>query len=90
MDEERAARRYIQIRDLEFTMSLIEKSIKVVQDEIDEATERVQSLRTEKKKVTEAIREAARDESQLPLFDLVAAIKNGPQQAIDAPDRGTR
>jgi septation ring formation regulator EzrA len=68
LTNERAVRRYLQVRALQETVERIEGSIEVVQKEIDDATDRLRDLRKEKSEVMKAIREAAKDEGQLPLF----------------------
>lgn len=66
---DRAARRYLQINELEATVRTTEEAIDQVQKEIDDAQERLADLRREKRQLLEHIRTAARDEGQLPLFD---------------------
>lgn len=72
IDHDRAARRYFQIRDVEASISLVEKSIADVQTEIDDAEGRLHELRAQKTALGKEMREAARDEGKLPLIDLMA------------------
>lgn len=74
MTVDTACRRYLQIHALERTVRLTEESIEQVQKEIDEAGERLSELRSTKSKMLKEIREAARDEGQLPLFDVPATL----------------
>lgn len=68
LTEDRAIRRYLQVRLLEETVEKIEASLEDVQKEIDDATDRQRSLRKEKSEALKAMRDAAKDEGQLPLF----------------------
>lgn len=67
MTEDRAAKRYYQIRALEQAVTSCEGSMVDVEREIDEANERLSELRATKRSLLKEMREAARDESQLPL-----------------------
>lgn len=74
---DRAVRRYLQVRALQELVERIEVSIENVQKEIDDATDRLRDLRKEKSVTMKAIREAAKDEGQLPLFgELVDDLVN--------------
>lgn len=65
-----ALRRYLQIHEIETTIRLTEGSILEVQKEIDEAEQRLGELRKVKSDLLKDMRAAARDEGQLPLFDV--------------------
>lgn len=72
MTVDTACRRYLQIAELERTVQLTEESIAEVQKEIDDAEERLTELRKTKAELMN--RAAARDEGQLPLFDVAVRL----------------
>lgn len=73
--KDRAASRFLQIAELEESVRRIEAAIPKVEHEIQEARERLSALRREKTEALDNIRQAARDEGQLPLhFDLDHAL----------------
>lgn len=72
LTNDRAVRRYLQIHAIEVTVEKIEVSIEAVQKEIDDAEERLKELRSSKSELMKAMREAAKDEGQLPLFGTLA------------------
>ena len=72
LTSERAIRRFLQIRAIEETVVKIEASIKEVKSEIDDGQRRLGELRAQKSELLEAMRDAAKDTSQLPLFDDLA------------------
>jgi len=74
MSVDTACRRYLQIKELEATVSLTEASILDVQKEIDDAEERIGELRKTKSELMKELRAAARDEGQLPLFDVARCL----------------
>lgn len=76
MHTDRAVKRFLQIAALEQTVELTETSIRDVQREIDDAETRLQELRKTKSELLKEMRDAAKDEGQLPLFDDVAAALN--------------
>lgn len=69
LTSERAVRRYLQIRAIEETVEKVEVSIDDVQKEIAAAEDRLGELRRTKSDLMKSMREAAKDEGQLPLFD---------------------
>lgn len=72
MTVELAAARYLQIKALEDATRETEKAIADTQKEIDDATERLHELQKTKRSLLKDMREAAADESQLPIpFDPV-------------------
>lgn len=73
---DRAARRYIQIQAIEASIRLVEGSIEDVQKEVDDAAERLKELRKEKAELMKQLRATARDEGELPLFDLVEKLSD--------------
>ena len=86
MKSDRAIRRFLQIAALEQTLELTETSIRDVQREIDDATDRLSELRKTKSALLKEMRDAAKDEGQLPLFDDVGtALEQFPlMQALEA------
>lgn len=74
MTVDAACRRYLQIRELEDAVVRAEASIEDVVNEIADAEERLSELRKAKSALLKTIREAARDEGQLPLFDVAACL----------------
>lgn len=72
LTSDRAIRRYMQIRAIEETVEKLELSIETVQKEIDDADDRLKELRKQKAELLKAMREAAKDEGQLPLFGTLA------------------
>lgn len=66
---DKAARRYLQIKGLEDSISLTESSIGEVQKELEDCETRLQELRKAKSDLLKSMRAAARDEGELPLFD---------------------
>lgn len=85
---DRAVRRYLQVRALQETVERLEASIENVQQEIDDAETRLRDLRKEKADVMKAIREAAKDEGQLPLFgELVDDLVDAgiPREFLPSP-----
>lgn len=69
LTNERAVRRYLQIAAIEVTVEKLEASIEDVQKEIDDAEDRLKEMRAQKSELMKAMRDAAKDEGQLPLFD---------------------
>lgn len=69
-----ACRRYLQMHELESTVRLTEASILEVQKEMDDAEERLSELRKVKSDLLKEMRAAARDEGQLPLFDVATRL----------------
>lgn len=69
LTNERAVRRYLQIAAIEVTVEKLEGSIEQVQREIDDAQDRLKEMRSQKSELMKAMRDAAKDEGQLPLFD---------------------
>lgn len=69
-----ACRRYLQIHELEDNVLRCEASINEVQKEIDDAEERLKELRKAKSELLKEMRAAARDEGQLPLFDVTQRL----------------
>lgn len=70
MTIETAAARYLQIAELKTAVRLTEESIEGVQRELDNAEERLRELRKTKSELMKDLRAAARDEGQLPLFNV--------------------
>jgi chromosome segregation ATPase len=73
LTSERAVRRYLQIAAIEVTVEKLETAIETVQREIDSAEDRLKELRSSKSELLKAMRDAAKDEGQLPLFDNLTA-----------------
>lgn len=69
-----ACRRYLQIHEIEVAVRLCEASILDVQKELDAAEERLGELRKTKSDLLKDMRAAARDEGQLPLFDVATRL----------------
>lgn len=89
LTRDRATRRYLQIRTLQEHVERIERAIESVEKEIDDATDRRRDLRKEKADVLKAMREAAKDEGQLPLFnELVDGLIDCgiPRELLPTPD----
>lgn len=61
--DERAARRFHQIRQLEF-------QVQIINGEIATCTDHLKELKVERDGLLKRIRTAARDEGELPLFNL--------------------
>lgn len=68
---ELAAARFLQVHELERTIRLTEQEIAKAQKDVADAEERLSELRKTKTSLMKDMREAAADESQLPLFDPV-------------------
>lgn len=68
LTSDRAVRRYLQIAAIEQTVEKIEVSIEEVIKEIGDAEDRLKELRASKSELMKSMREAAKDEGQLPLF----------------------
>lgn len=77
MNVEQAARRYIQIRDTERALELCEGSISEVNGKVVELEERLKELRKTKRNLEKDMRAFARDEGQIPLFDLGESLSMG-------------
>lgn len=65
-----AAKRFLQMHALEAEVSQTETAIADQQREIAELEDCVSELRTKRTELLKELRAAARDEGQLPLFDL--------------------
>lgn len=63
ISEERAARRFRQI-------AVIERQIQLLSSEISECSEHLKELKDRRESYFDRLRIAARDEGELPLFDL--------------------
>lgn len=74
MTIETAAKRYLQIKELEAGIAAAEDGIAKVQKEMDDAEDRLREIRKTKNDLMKELRAAARDEGQLPLFDLPAVL----------------
>lgn len=73
--KDRAAWRFLQIAELEESVRRIEAAIPKVERELQEVRERLSALRREKNEALDTIRQAARDEGQMPLdFDIDHAL----------------
>lgn len=83
MDHDRAARRYFQIREIERALSLTEEETLKAESERKEVEDRISELRATKRALQKDMRDAARDEGQLPLIDMMEALGNahGPKVA---------
>lgn len=68
LTNDRAVRRYLQVRVIEETVEKLEASIEDVVKEIDDANDRLRDLRKQKNELLKTMREAAKDEGQLLLF----------------------
>lgn len=68
---ERAIKRFLQASDIESTVTLIEKSIEEIDNEIEERRGRRRELTSQKTELLRKLRAAARDEGDLPLLDLM-------------------
>lgn len=69
LTSDRAVRRYLQIAAIEETVEKLETSIEEVVKEIEDGQERLKELRAQKSELLKGMRDAAKDEGQLPLFD---------------------
>lgn len=71
---DKACRRFLQIHELEQHIERAEASIADVQREIADAEDRLTELRKTKADLMKELRTAARDEGQLPLFDVAERL----------------
>lgn len=69
---DRAVRRFLQIAAIEQTVEKIEASIGAVAKELEDAEERLKELQSQRREQLALMRAAAKDEGQLPLFDVLA------------------
>lgn len=68
LTSDRAVRRFLQIAAIEQTVEKIELSIEEVIKDINDREEHLKELRSQKSELMKNMREAAKDEGQLPLF----------------------
>jgi len=66
--KDRAASRFLQIADLEDTIRRAERGLEELNKELDDVKSRRDELLRVKRDALDDIRQAARDQGQLPLF----------------------
>lgn len=74
MSVDTAVRRYLQIHEIESAVAECEASISEAQKELDDCEQRLHELRKTKSDLLKDMRAAARDEGQIPLFDVAAKL----------------